>query len=427
MLKDVSMSAADPSVPPDQGRAPHLKVAVAAALDSPEFGSLPGDVQAALKSHNREENLRGLWEFARIRALRSPHFGDLPDWAREAFIENDSEFMPDALRELNRIRSMSSAPSDKRFEIIELPERDEQELVPDKPPRKRRRRRRRTGVRQLALVDESKGRESSTVPEAFERQDRQTRAPAGSSTASPLPVLPKSPTTEQAIDWLKEILSRRRDFVDPGIPYHIPRELLSPHGTLATGPSIVEGDAPVTFQYLQPMGEDLVAVYGSRGSKRGHDMPLVSKGLMAEMKRALRRLPGYTEICWTSGEPLEQPLNLIARKLLKGRIKRVEGIRFWRESTEAHRRRIEEDLAAVRSSPDRPPVEEAITEKLIFSVPLTPQMLDSSLRLRGEILRISEDPSAQPQWTRRIPVKIIMDHARGGGEDVSLSSIAGYI
>lgn len=171
--------------------------------------------------------------------------------------------------------------------------------------------------------------------EVFENIVLKPERPASSSPPSlSLFDRPAPTNAEEARARIREVLSLRRFVPDPNEAYTIPFEDLSLRGRLALGPSLVEGDYPVSFWYFDKGAEEIEVAYGERGDKAGRDMPLASQKLYDAMSEWLKLLPGYTETCEATGKHFEQPLGTICYMLLRGAIT-VEEIRFSRFSPEA--------------------------------------------------------------------------------------------
>lgn len=63
------------------------------------------------------------------------------------------------------------------------------------------------------------------------------------------------------------------------------------------------------------------------------------------------------------------------------------------------------------------------TESRLEKVPMTPPMLESSTRLRAQIVRMSQKSSAKRPWTYRIPQEVVINYAMGSMEKASLSEL----
>lgn len=177
------------------------------------------------------------------------------------------------------------------------------------------------------------------------------------------PIVTKRPppsTTEEAYARLTDILRRRQHDLDPNEAYTIPfEELRFIESLRVEGPSLIKGDVPVKFQFLEKIKEKtgegikeiIVPVYGDKGNKARRDMPLASHALFEEIYACLKLLPGYTERDEHTGEPMKQPLGTIAYKLLRG-FNTIDQIRFNRFSPEGkelmRRQEVQEQIPASR-------------------------------------------------------------------------------
>lgn len=193
-------------------------------------------------------------------------------------------------------------------------------------------------------------------PEEVAAQMKEADVQYAAENFSTLPDLPESPTPEQAVAWLEDILARRQLTPKPGVPYRNPNLTQDDYGN-GTGPSIIEGDAPVKFKVQETRQGRTVAKFGPAGSRYGKDMPFVSDQLKYSVVRALRYLPGYTEYCKITGLPLSQDLIPITNMLLRGQIRRLKNIHFKTESEEGQelkkRQRIAEHHARLNTGKER--------------------------------------------------------------------------
>lgn len=164
---------------------------------------------------------------------------------------------------------------------------------------------------------------------------RQLDAPAAREGSHPgSATAPPCRDADEARTRLQAILDRRRFVPNPHEAYTIPFESLRFERRKAFGPSLVEGDEDVAFWFFEKSGGEVVVSYGTRGSKSGKDMPLASRRLFHEIMQLLKFLPGYTETCEITGEPIRQPLGTLAYKLLRGAIT-IDHVRFVRFSKAA--------------------------------------------------------------------------------------------
>lgn len=234
---------------------------------------------------------------------------------------------------------------------------------------------------------------SSLVSDALDRIEEalrrcgDSRHPAA-STAQEVPPLFRKPaptTTEEARARLQEILDLRikTRIPSPGEVYTIPPDQLRFKGLFkVVGPSLINGDYPVEFDYyVRGRGKKRRPLYGP-GAKTKRDMQFVSDALYTKMYRCLRLLPGYTKTCERRGGTLRQPLKPICNLLLRGKIT-VDQVRFRRLSPKGQAE-VERERALSGQAPE-PPSQTSLTQLAmsLLRKGRSPAATAKALRARG--------------------------------------------